>query len=48
MAARDQCGEADTEELRPAVQFLALFDGHLGATTVTDPVTPGMEMVART
>ena len=49
IGARAQCGEANTEELRPAVvQFRALLDGHLGVTAVTDPVTPLMKTGART
>jgi hypothetical protein len=49
MATDDQCGEADTEELRLAVvQDRALSDEHLGVTTVIDPVTPVMKLVART
>ena len=49
IVARDQRGEADTEELRKAVvHFRALFDELLGVTTATDQVTPATKMVAQT
>ncbi len=49
IVARNQRGEADTEELRKAVvHFRALFDELLGLTTATDQVTPATKMVAQT
>jgi hypothetical protein len=46
IAARDQRGEADTEELRKAVvHYRALFDELLEVRETKQPVTPAKEMV---
>jgi hypothetical protein len=48
IVARDQRGEADTEELRKAVvHFRALFDELLGTTTVKDRTTQATTMVTQ-
>jgi hypothetical protein len=48
IAARDQRGEADTEELRKAVvHYRALFDELLEVVEVNQPAMPAKQMVAQ-
>ena len=48
IAARDQRGEADTEELRKAVvHYRALFDELLEVVEVKQPAMPAKQMVAQ-